>query len=174
MGDEGVRLPFKALPGGMEEKIVSLGGNPRLNLYKTLANHPALFSSFVDFAYSVRNNCTTSRQLRELMILRGAQLCQSDYEWFQHEAMAKKAGISQAKIDLIKDWKESEAFDEKEKVVLALMEALIEDGGKVSDELNERLKEHFNEAEYLELVMTGSFYTMVPRILLSLQIPIEK
>ena len=174
MGEQSARLPLKALPAVLEEKILSLGGNPHLNLYKVLANHPALLSSWIDFAYSLRQNCKTSRQLRELMILRGAQLCQSDYEWFQHEQMARQAGLSQEKIDLVAEWKESDTFDEKEKLVLALMEALINDGGQLTDELNARVKEHFTEAEYLELVMTGSFYAMVPRVLKSLQIPIEK
>lgn len=174
MEEQSARLPLKALPALLEEKILSLGGNPHLNLYKALANHPALLSSWIDFAYSLRHNCKTSRQLRELMILRGAQLCQSDYEWFQHELMARQAGLTQEKIDLVAEWKKSDAFDDKEKLVLALMEALINDGGLLTDELNARVKEHFNEAEFLELVMTGSFYAMVPRVLKSLQIPIEK
>jgi alkylhydroperoxidase family enzyme len=168
------RLPLKDVPQEIQEKIISLGGNPNLNLYKTLSSNPTLLSSWVDFAYSLRHNCTTSRQIRELMILRGAQLCHSQYEWFQHEQMAKQCGISKEKIDSVKEWQTSSLFDEKEKVALELMESLIQNGGKMNDKLDEQLKKHFTEAEYLELILTGSFYAMVPRVLEALQIPTEK
>ncbi|CAF2531324.1 unnamed protein product [Rotaria sp. Silwood2] len=168
------RLPLKDVPFELQQKIVDLGGKPDLNLYKILSNNPTLFSSWIDFAYSLRRNCTTSRQLRELMILRGAQLCNSQYEWFQHEQMAKQCGISIEKIDSIKEWQKSAIFDEKEKVVLELMESLIQNRGTISEELDKQLKRYFTEAEYLELILTGSFYVMVPTVLKALQIPIEK
>ena len=88
--------------------------------------------------------------------------------------MVKQYGVPREKIDSIKDWQKSSLFDEKEKVALELMESLIEHGGKVDDQLDEKLKKHFTEAEYVELVLTGSFYAMVLRILEALQIPIEK
>jgi alkylhydroperoxidase family enzyme len=107
------------------------------------------------------------------MILRGAQLCHSEYEWFQHEKMAKACGISQEKIDSINEWQTSSRFDEKEKIAIELMEALVQNKGKINQQLDEQLKKHFTEAEYLELVLTGSFYTMVPTLLEALQVPIE-
>ncbi|CAF1293947.1 unnamed protein product [Rotaria sp. Silwood1] len=167
------RLPLKDVPIELQQKIVALDGKPDLNLYKVLSNNPTLLSSWIDFAYSLRRNCTTSRQLRELMILRGAQLCNSQYEWFQHEKMAKQCGILIEKINSIQEWQKSSLFDEKEKVVLELMESLIQNRGTISEELDKQLKKHFTEAEYLELILTGSFYVMVPTVLKALQIPIE-
>ncbi len=171
--DRQPRLPLKDVPAELQQKIVDLNGNPNLNLYKILSNNPTLLSAWIDFAYSIRRNCTTSRQLRELMILRGAQLVNSKYEWFQHEQMAKQCGISQEKIDAVKDWKNNSLFDEKEQVALELMESLVQNKGKLNDELDERIKKHFTEAEYLELILTGSFYVMVPTVLEALQIPVE-
>ncbi|CAF1455594.1 unnamed protein product [Adineta ricciae] len=172
--DRQSRLPLKDVPLDLQEKIVELNGNPNLNLYKVLSNNPILLSSWIDFAYSLRRNCTTSRQLRELMILRGAQLCQSEYEWFQHEQMAKQCGISEEKINAVKHWKTNSLFDEKEKVVLELMESLVLNKGKITDQFDEKLKKYFTESEYLELILTGSFYIMVPTVLETLQIPTEK
>ena len=167
------RLPLKDVPSDLQQKVVGLGGKPDINLYKVLSNNPTLLSSWIDFAYSLRLNCTTSRQIRELMILRSAQLCNSQYEWFQHEQMATKCGVSKEKINSIKQWEKSSLFDEKEKVVLKLMEALVQNGGRLSEELDQQLKSYFTEAEYLELILTGSFYVMVPTVLKALQIPIE-
>lgn len=168
------RLPLVDVPADVREKIVSLGGNPELNLYKTLASHPSLLSAWVDFAYSIRRDCTTSRQLRELMILRGAQLCQCEYERFQHEQMAKQCGLSSEKVAALDRWNDSPLFTEDERLALTLMENVIEHGGKLSDELDQQLKQHFTNAEYVELVLTAGFYAMVPRVLTALQIPVEK
>jgi len=167
------RLPLKDVPIELQQKIINLGGNPNLNLYKILSNNPILLSSWIDFAYSIRSNCTTSRQIRELMILRGAQICNSNYEWFQHEKMAKQCGITKEKIDSINEWQISSIFDEKEKIALELMESLIQNKGKINDQLDEQLKKYFTEAEYIELVLTGGFYVMVPTVLEALQIPTE-
>ncbi|CAF2091728.1 unnamed protein product [Rotaria magnacalcarata] len=167
------RLPLKDVPIELQQKVVDLGGKPDLNLYKVLANNPTLLSSWIDFAYSLRSNCTTSRQLRELMILRGAQLCNSQYEWFQHEQMAKQCGITIEKVNSIKEWRQNSLFDDKEKVALDLMESLIQNGGAISEELDKQLKQYFTEAEYLELILTGSFYVMVPTVLKALRIQTE-
>jgi alkylhydroperoxidase family enzyme len=107
------------------------------------------------------------------MILRGAQLCQSKYEWFQHEKMANECGISKEKIDSINEWQTSSLFDEKEKIAIELMETLVKNQGKMNEQLDEKLKKYFTEAEYIELILTGGFYVMVPTVLEALQVPIE-
>ena len=167
------RLPFQEVPAKIRQKLIDLGGVPDLNLHRILSNHPILLSSWIDFAYSLRHNCTSSRQFRELMILRGAQLGNAKYQWSQHEPMARESGISLEKIDSIKEWEKSSLFDEKEKVVLKLMEALFQKGGQISVELDRQLKNYFTEAEYLELILTGSFYVHVSTMLNALQIPVE-
>ena len=62
----------------------------------------------------------------------------------------------------------------KEEIAIELMECLVQNGGKLHDGLDEQLKKYFTETEYVELILTGSFYCMVPRVLEALQIPIEK
>ncbi|CAM4838538.1 unnamed protein product [Rotaria magnacalcarata] len=75
---------------------------------------------------------------------------------FQHEQMATKFSV-----------------DDKEKVILDLMESLIQNGGAISEELDKQLKQYFTEAEYLELILTGSFYVMGPTVLKALRIQAE-
>ncbi|CAF5168503.1 unnamed protein product, partial [Rotaria magnacalcarata] len=45
--------------------------------------------------------------------------------------------------------------------------------GAISEELDKQLKQYFTEAEYLELILTGSFYVMVPTVLKALRIQTE-
>jgi alkylhydroperoxidase family enzyme len=155
----------------IEERINSLGGRP-LNLYQALAHHPVLLSAWVEFAYTLRKGCTVSRSLRELMILRGAQIAESQYEWQQHEPMALSAGVSREKIEALVNWKESQLYSVHERLAIELMESIME--GRVSQELFLRVRKEFSESEWIELIMTGSFYAMVPRVLDGLGVPLEK
>lgn len=164
------RLGFTEIDPKLLSRITSLGGKP-LHLYKILAHHPQLLSAWIEFAYSLRKDCETPRALRELMILRGAQICHSDYEWQQHLKMAEQAGISAEKINQLSQWNQSVVFTEIEKTALELMEALLQ--GQVSDELFKKCSGFFSSSEYLELVLTGSFYAMVPRVLNALEVPLE-
>ena len=60
-------------------KIAELGAG-QLNLYRALANAPDLLEAWLDFAWSLRDDCMTPRLLRKLMILRTASVMRSDYE----------------------------------------------------------------------------------------------
>ena len=49
------------------------------------------------------------------------------------------------------DWRESDLFSDEERVALAYAEAITLTGESVSDELFADLKNHFNEAQIVEL-----------------------
>ncbi|CAF3377512.1 unnamed protein product [Rotaria socialis] len=70
-------------------------------------------------------------------------------------------------------WRQNSLFDGKEKVALDLMKLLIQNGGAISEELDKQLKQYFAQAEYLELILTGSFYVMAPTVLKTLRIQTE-
>ena len=63
----------------MQQRLEKLWGTPP-NLYHCLANHPALVAAWSDFSKALRHGTRTPRALRELVILRGAQLMRSEYE----------------------------------------------------------------------------------------------
>jgi len=67
------RLPLKEIDERNKKRIRELNGE-FLNLYRVLGHHANLLSAWIEFAYTLRRDCTTARTLRELMILRGAQL----------------------------------------------------------------------------------------------------
>ncbi len=125
------RFAFANLEPALEEHIVTLGGR-LLNLYRVLGNQPRLLEAWIDFAYTLRRACTTSRTLRELMILRTAQLEKSEYEWHQHRIMARDAGVPEEQVAALESWPTSRLFDERERQALALTEAVVR--GRVDDQ----------------------------------------
>jgi AhpD family alkylhydroperoxidase len=155
---------------GLKKRLEELWGEP-VNLYRALGNHPKLAAAWTEFANSIRHDSRTPRKLRELMILRTAQLARSHYEWAQHLKMARKAGVSEQQIDELEAWRESRHFDARERAALALTEGVM--AGDVTDEIYRRAAEHFGPSEYVELCLTAAFYAMVSRMLDAMRVELD-
>ena len=143
------------------------------NLYRLLGHAPAMLKAWTGLAWPLRNAAQTSRALRELMILRGAQIMGADYEWTHHAPMARAAGVSQEKIDALKDWKTSQLYSPEERAVLRLAEEITHGPGASEGAIKEA-RAYFSESDIVELVLTSSFYACVGRVLHSLDVPLEK
>lgn len=154
----------------MQKRLEELWGAPP-NLYRCLANHPRLVAAWSDFSRALRHDSRTPRALRELVILRGAQLMRSEYEWAQHLKMARNAGVRESQIAALANWKKSPEFDAKEKAALLLAEAVTQ--GKVSDEVHAEAMRHFDHHDYVELSITAAFYAMVGRMLDAMGVQLE-
>jgi alkylhydroperoxidase family enzyme len=156
------RVPLAGFEPRLKKRLDELWGTPP-NLYKALANHPALVAAWTEFSKTLRHDTRTPRALRELVILRGGQLMRSEYEWAQHLPMARKAGVTEAQIRELHAWKESSVFDAREKAALALAEAVTQ--GRVTDEVYAQAMRHFDHHDYVELAIVAAFYAMVGRML---------
>ena len=164
------RVPHADFEPQLKQRLEELWGAPP-NLYKALANHPALIASWTEFSKTLRHDTRTPRALRELVILRGAQLMRSEYEWAQHLPMARKAGVSEAQIRELPSWRTSNLFDPREKAALALAEAVTQ--GKVSDQVYAQAMEQFDHHDYVELALVAAFYAMVGRMLDAMGVQLE-
>lgn len=164
------RTPLADFEPQLKKRLEELWGTPP-NLYKALGNHPRLIAAWTEFSKMLRHDTRTPRALRELVILRGAQLMRSEYEWAQHLVMARKAGVSEAQIRALPGWRTSSEFDAREKAALALAEAVTQ--GRVTDEVYAEAMRHFDHHDYVELAVTAAFYAMVARTLDALGIQLE-
>jgi alkylhydroperoxidase family enzyme len=165
------RVPLAEFELQLKKRLDELWGAPP-NLYRALANHPALVAAWTEFSRMLRYDTRTPRALRELVILRGAQLMRSEYEWAQHLPMARKAGVREAQIEALDKWRTSREFDEREKAALELGEAVTL--GQVSDEAYARVSRHFDHHDYVELAAVAAFYAMVGRMLDAMAVPLDE
>lgn len=60
-------------------------------------------------------------------------------------------GIDPGKVRAVGEWRSSDLFDERERVVLEYAELATGCPGEVSDELAARVKRHLNDQEFVEL-----------------------
>lgn len=143
------------------------------NLYATLANAPELLAAWVDFAWTLRAVPQSDRALRELAIMRVAQLTGSDYEWQAHWPMATEAGIPAEKLTTLAAWRNADGFSTHERLVLGAAESLITSGAlSVAD--RSRLVATFGPQQTVELVLTIAFYSCVRLVLGGLGVPADE
>lgn len=67
-------------------------------------------------------------------------------------AVGVKEGIDARTLDELPRWRESGCFTARERAALALCEEIVRDDLAVSDECFARVREHFSEADTVELV----------------------
>ena len=95
-------------------------------------------------------------KLRELGQTRAGWARGSQFVFSQHCKASRSVGLSQEQIEAIPAWSSSDVFSPEERAVLAYTDALVLDGGRVPDELFERLRGFLSDEEILEF----SYVTM--------------
>ena len=143
---------------------------PMPDLYRVLGVAPPMFKAWLDFAWPLRLHAKTSRKLRELLILRGALVSQTPYEWAHHLPMADEAGVSAAQVEALPAWRQADCFDATERVVLQLADEVTAGPGASQDTIDALRRAAFDDEQIVELVLTASFYVCVSRFLNSMDI----
>ena len=144
-------------------------GWPVPTLYRALGNSPAMLRAWTAFAWPLRNDATTPRALRELIIMRVAQLTDAPYEWLAHWDMAVEHGVPLEQLHDLWRWRESDAFSEHERAALAAADDLTLELG-LADGTWSDLDARFQPGEIVELMLTAAFYSCVSRVLGALQL----
>ena len=95
-------------------------------------------------------------KLRELGQIRAGWARASQFVFSQHCKAARSGGLTDEQVEAIPAWSSSNVFSPEERAVLAYTDALVLDGGRVPDELFERLEGFLSHEEILEF----SYVTM--------------
>ncbi|MDO5633240.1 MAG: carboxymuconolactone decarboxylase family protein, partial [Paracoccus sp. (in: a-proteobacteria)] len=93
---------------------------PRLEYYKAA---PDVMKAMLTLEASLKN-LSISAALRELIKMRVSQINGCAYCLDMHAPEARKVGISQQKLDVLAAWRESPAFDARERAALGWAESL--------------------------------------------------
>src|SRR3984957_5365108 len=131
-------------------------GREPIALYRVLAHSPLMLRAYAGLARGLRYEAQTPRALRELMILRTAQLTASDYEWAHHRAMAAANGVDDEQVRALAQWRESDRFDPRERAALRCVEEIHDVA--LSDEAFAELERAVGPGATVELVLLCAFY----------------
>jgi alkylhydroperoxidase family enzyme len=146
------------------------GVSSSLNIFTTLLRHPRLFRRWVTFGGVLLDGALPARD-RELLILRTAIHCGSDYEWGQHLRLARSAGISDAEIARVVEGPDA-GWSEHESALLRAADELHEKSC-ISERTWTTLARVFDERQLIEVPMVVGQYHLVAFTLNSLGVERE-
>jgi AhpD family alkylhydroperoxidase len=102
---------------------------------------------------AVEKSTAIPARLRELAMLRSAQLTQCEWCLDFGSKLAQEVGIPEEDLRELSLWRTSSRFDEKDRLVLEYAEGMTRTPVEVPDELFARLREHFDERQIVNLTM---------------------
>jgi 4-carboxymuconolactone decarboxylase len=136
------------------------GAGPILNIFRTLANHPALMKRWLVFGNHVLAKSTLPARERELLILRIGWLCRAGYEWGQHVGIGKASGLSDEEIARIAKGPGAPGWSAADRALLRATDELHEDSF-VSDATWAELAGRWSTEQLMDLVFTVGQYNLV-------------
>ncbi len=165
-------LPYADLTApeaqSLVQDIVAQRGSV-LHLYQMLLHSPPLAQGWLGYLTAVRQQLSLNGALRELVIMRVAQLNGAPYEAQQHAPLALQEGLSAAQLEALPEWALSTLFSPAERAVLQLCDTMTRDV-QVPKPTLQAVQAHLGERQTVELVATIAAYNMVSRFLEALHI----
>ena len=143
-----------------------------LNIFRTLAQHSDLARRWMVFANHILGKSTLSSRDRELLILRIGYLCQAEYEWGQHVAIARRIGMNDAEILLAKTGPKTAGISELDRLLLSATDELHADS-HISDDTWNGLSNHYSTQQLMDLVFTVGQYNLVSMALNSFGVQLD-
>lgn len=166
-------LPPDERPPRTAELLTSLRFDPDgedLNLFATLAHHPKLLRRWSQFGGMLLAGGTLPPRDREVLILRTAANCGTDYEWGHHLTIGAAAGLTpQEMTALAGSRREAENVDRD----LARAADELHDRNTIIDETWASLAERYDEQQLIEICMVVGQYHLVAFTLRSLGVQRE-
>jgi 4-carboxymuconolactone decarboxylase len=147
-------------------------GGRIFNIFKVLAHHPKLVKRWTPFAGHILSKQTLPFRDRELLILRIGWLNQAEYEFAQHELIAKRGGLSEADIARIKEGPKAGGWSEKEAALMQAVDDLYENS-VVSDATWATLAKSYSTEQLMDAVFTVGQYNLVSWALNSFGVPLD-
>lgn len=149
------RALMDAMRSGPRGKSLSIRGP-----FAAFLHAPA----FGDLAQRLGAHCryrtTVPARLSELAILCTARLWRAQFEWYAHEPMALKAGVSPKTVRDLKAGRVPKAAPKDERAVYDFVQELYKTR-RVSDRTYKRVRAFLSDEAMVELVGILGYYTLI-------------
>jgi 4-carboxymuconolactone decarboxylase len=128
------------------------------------AHHPRLMNGYGAFELAFLHSHRAPKKLKLLVELKAAALCGCEWcmdygSWLSNHT----TDITEDQLRELPRFRESEAFNEEERLVLEYAECITRTPVDVSDDLFARLRERFDEAQLIELTYAAAIENLRAR-----------
>ena len=148
-------IPSSELPADLAaiyDQFVSLYG-PFANQAAVFAHVPAALRHLMAMLMELREAGTLPKRYLELAIVVVSRLNECDYCVAHHKPFLAVEGISPAGIDAVMEWQNHPELTDVDRLVIEYTIATWENPHRLRDSIFVRLREHFSEAQIVELTL---------------------
>jgi alkylhydroperoxidase family enzyme len=135
--------------------------------------HPGLLKRWLVFGTHVLVKSTLPARERELLILRVGWRRRCEYEFGQHVAIGRTAGLSDAEIERVTQGPDAPGWSELERALLRAADELVDDAF-LSDQTWRALAAHYDTRQLIDLVFTVGQYDLVSMALNTLGVQLDE
>ena len=128
-----------------------------------LARQPDFLAPFLGWAAALALSGTLSARDHELLALRTAWNCQSEFEWAEHVGYARTAGLTEIEVGAVAQDIAAGAWTDAEAALLVAADELHRDQD-ISATVWARLADAFDEAQLVEILFVVGQYTMLSMV----------
>ncbi|MGH8160196.1 MAG: carboxymuconolactone decarboxylase family protein [Rhodanobacter sp.] len=121
----------------------------------SIQRYYATMQPLIKLGEEVRARGHLDAKLADLLLMRCSQINGCAFCLDMHSKDARAAGETEQRLYLLSAWRETKLYSEAEQAALAFAEELTElpSHESVSDALYERLRQHFDEAAVIDLIL---------------------
>lgn len=146
------------------------GEQPIYNVFRTLANYPALMKRMSPWGNHLLFKSSLPAREREILILRTGWRCQAAYEWAHHRRIGlDEAGLTESDLSCIRAGRFPAPEDQ---VLLTAVDELL-DSRFLSDTTWGVLAHRFENPQLMDLVFTVGHYASMCAALNSFGVQLE-
>ncbi len=132
--------------------------------YNPLLRSPKLGQLMYDLLFYLRWNSSLPNRLTEMAILMIGRQWTSNVEWYAHEPIARKAGLSEEIISSLKANRRPSSMQPDEDALYDFVSELF-NTYKVTDATFARAKAQFSEQQVVDLTATAGTYVTIAALL---------
>lgn len=139
--------------------------------YNALLRSPDMARRCFDLLDYLRFKTTVNKRLNEFAILIQARLANAQYEWWAHEPIARRAGLSDAVMQDLQQCRRPAAMQDDERLVFDFCTQLTLNH-RVPDALWQAAVTQMGEQMVIDLTVLSGTYVMVSMLLNATQVGI--
>lgn len=166
------RIPYPAQDEIGEDARELLDKLPPLNVTRMFAGAPASLRPLLELGRSILLESELDPRLRELAILAVAHATASDYERFQHEAIARTLAVPEAEIEAIAVGQYID-LDPDARLIATFADEVARNG-IATEERTQAILELLGRRQATELVVCCAYYSAVARIIATCGVELEE
>lgn len=152
--------------------LVGSDDGTEMNIFTTIARHPRLLRRWTAFGGVLLLRGELPPRDRELLILRTAWHCRTDYEWGHHVEIGRAAGLTDDEIARVPRPLHEAGWSSDDAMLLRTADELHETS-TITDATWHALAARYSDAQLIELCMVVGQYHLVAFTLNSLGVQRE-